>query len=204
MPSTATITTYYSFTANTKARAAQVNNNFDVYRGHIIPVEVLTATSSNNNYDLGSSDYFWRNLYVNHIYKNTNVTTAASAAGQYAVSAHFTASFNTTTATNITGSTVTVVTTGKPVKVGLIPHNGQTATDSQIVGSSTDKLYIMRGATTVTTARVGATNLWPTIIWTYDFPAAGTYNYYLAGSQGATTSGGTISNCRMYAHEVTN
>lgn len=68
MPSTATITAFYNFSANTKARASQVNGNFDIFRGHIIPVEVLTATSANNTYDLGSNEYRWRNGYINNLY----------------------------------------------------------------------------------------------------------------------------------------
>lgn len=63
MPSTATITAFYNFTANTKARASQVNNNFDVIRGHFIPIHVIAATSADNTYDLGSSEYKWRNGY---------------------------------------------------------------------------------------------------------------------------------------------
>ena len=68
MPSSATITAFYNFSANTKARATQVNTNFDVFRGHIIPVSPSTATGANNTYDLGSSEYRWRNLYSNSIY----------------------------------------------------------------------------------------------------------------------------------------
>ncbi len=63
MPSTATITSFYNFSANTKARASQVNNNFDVFRGHIIPVEPLTATSADNTYDLGDFSHRWRYGY---------------------------------------------------------------------------------------------------------------------------------------------
>jgi hypothetical protein len=77
MPSSATITAFYNFTANTKARASQVNNNYDVFRGHLIPVEVSTATSANNTYDLGSSDYYWRNAYVNTLYVS-NIYGSAS------------------------------------------------------------------------------------------------------------------------------
>lgn len=75
MPSSATITSFYNFSANTKARASQVNNNFDVFRGHIIPVEIATATSSDNNYDLGSYQHRWRNAYLgSSIYGATTST----------------------------------------------------------------------------------------------------------------------------------
>lgn len=75
MPSSATITAFYSFTANTKARASQVNNNFDVFRGHLLPVHVSTQTSANNTYDLGSDDYSWRTAYVNTLNIDSNTTT---------------------------------------------------------------------------------------------------------------------------------
>ena len=67
MPSTATITTFYSFMANTKARASHVNNNFDVFRGHIIPISTDTQTASDGSYDLGSVDYRWRSLYSQQV-----------------------------------------------------------------------------------------------------------------------------------------
>lgn len=75
MPSSATITAFYTFAANNKARASQVNNNFDVFRGHIIPVHVSTITSANNTYDLGSTEYRWRNAYLNNIYLGTTTTS---------------------------------------------------------------------------------------------------------------------------------
>jgi hypothetical protein len=68
MPATATITALYVFTANTKARAAQVNSNTDIWRGHVIPVTTNTATASSLTYDLGSTEYFWRNTYTEGLY----------------------------------------------------------------------------------------------------------------------------------------
>jgi len=64
MPSTATITSFFNFVAGTKARANQVTNNFDVFRGHIIPVAANTATAITNTFDLGSTEYQWRTLYL--------------------------------------------------------------------------------------------------------------------------------------------
>ena len=75
MPSTATITAFYSFTANTKARATQVNNNFDVFRGHFIPIHASTQTSANNTYDLGSTEYRWRSGYFQSVDFQSNTTT---------------------------------------------------------------------------------------------------------------------------------
>lgn len=64
MPSSATITAFYTFVADTKARASEANNNFSMFRGHIIPIEPLTATSADITYDLGSREHSWRVGYV--------------------------------------------------------------------------------------------------------------------------------------------
>ncbi len=77
MPSSATITTFYTFVANSKARASQVNLNFSLWRGHVIPIHPDTATSADNSYDLGSSEYYWRNLYVGEVDLRTSTSTAS-------------------------------------------------------------------------------------------------------------------------------
>lgn len=78
MPSTQTITTFYSFSANSKARASEVNTNFSIFRGHIIPVEPLTQTSANITYDLGSTEYRWSNVYTKAIDFLSNTSTGAA------------------------------------------------------------------------------------------------------------------------------
>lgn len=75
MPSTATITAFYSFTANTKARASQVNANFDLYRGHLVAIDPNTQTAVSNTYDIGSTEYRWRSGYFNGIDITSNTTT---------------------------------------------------------------------------------------------------------------------------------
>lgn len=71
MPSSATITAYYSFYPNRSFKKTQAQNNFDVLRGHTIPIHPNTSTSSNNTYDLGSSEYYWRNAYINSVLNST-------------------------------------------------------------------------------------------------------------------------------------
>ena len=81
MPSIATITSFYNFTALTVIRSAQVNTNFDTFRGHIIAVDPSTATSAATmTYDLGSNDHAWRNIYAKglHIYGDTVGATPPS------------------------------------------------------------------------------------------------------------------------------
>lgn len=67
MPSTATITSFYTFSAGTKARSSEVNTNFSVLRGHIIPIDPNTTTSINNTYDIGSSEYYWKTGYFGSV-----------------------------------------------------------------------------------------------------------------------------------------
>lgn len=64
MPSSNTVTAFYTFVSGTRARASQVNNNFDIFRGHLIPIETNTATAADASYDLGSTDYRWRRIYL--------------------------------------------------------------------------------------------------------------------------------------------
>lgn len=76
MPSSATITTFYNFSPNTKARATEVNANFNVFRGHLINVDPNTATSTDLTYDLGADTHRWRTGYVQDIDLRTSTSTA--------------------------------------------------------------------------------------------------------------------------------
>lgn len=67
MPENATITAFNSFSPQTRIRSSEVNTNFSNFRGHLIPIDPNTATASNNNYDLGSTEYKWRNIYASNI-----------------------------------------------------------------------------------------------------------------------------------------
>ena len=78
MPSTATITAFYSFSANTRARASQVQANFDNFRGHLLPIEPLTITSSDITYDLGSDEHRWRTGYVKTLDFDGATSTASA------------------------------------------------------------------------------------------------------------------------------
>lgn len=78
MPTTATITSFYTFSAGSKARATQVNNNFDVFRGHIIPIDPNTVASANVTYDLGSDPNRWRTAYVQSIDFDRSTSTASA------------------------------------------------------------------------------------------------------------------------------
>lgn len=256
MPSTATITAYYNFSPNTKARATQFNNNFDVYRGHIIPVEVLTATSSDMTYDLGSSEHRWRSAYVREVDIRSNTSTGNSlklagdtsgaaqgfvfkvndaevgrvafrgetisaAKGGFAISPRITLPQSTTiTATDIAGSTITVISTGKPIVIGICAGD-QTTTTSQIrllnVSNSPNPLADVRihsNGTLLSSYRAQTSFLVtlttvditfpPSFNTTYVAPA-GTYNFniaYLTGPNSITAGALVLNNVRLYAYEV--
>jgi hypothetical protein len=67
MPSSATITALYTFTPYTKARAVQINADFSNLRGHMLPLDPTATSASDQNYDLGSSEYRWRNAFLSTI-----------------------------------------------------------------------------------------------------------------------------------------
>lgn len=79
MPSTNTITAFNTFAALTKIKSAEVNNNFDVFRGNIIPVHPSTATAgTTGTYNLGSSDYTWLGGYLNNTFLAEYDTTTSA------------------------------------------------------------------------------------------------------------------------------
>lgn len=81
MPSSATVTAFYVFSAGTVIRSADVNSNFSNYRGHIIPIDPNTSTAATTmTYDLGSTEYSWRGAYFQYgvMYQNTAGSIPAS------------------------------------------------------------------------------------------------------------------------------
>lgn len=210
MPSTATITAFYNFTANTKARASQVNTNFDTFRGHILPVSPTTATAINNTYDLGSSEYRWRNLYLAPLFATATVDVGGFAYGAK-ISA---ASFYTTTSTHIAGSTVTISTIGRPIEYSFAPFaadgvssyigaNGLTASAGIILN-----FEIMRnGATAAVMDFAGAGpsgsnfHVSPSAIKFIDFQAAGTYSYSVKAYIQGSVSSASFVRVAPYAKE---
>lgn len=156
MPSTATITAFYTFSANTKARASQVNTNFSAFRGHMFAIDPNTIAGANNTYDLGSTEYRWREGYFRSIDLLSTTTTGAAlsmsgvttgagagfvfkiagteamrivpivaattAADIHGIAASSIGNFtgNTAATQTVTNSTVTLVTLGQPVWIGLV------------------------------------------------------------------------------------
>lgn len=80
MASTHTITAYYTFAALTRIKSAEVNSNFQNYRGHIDPIEADTISSSHLEHDLGYHDRMWRGVYHQYgvMYQNDTHTSVAT------------------------------------------------------------------------------------------------------------------------------
>lgn len=61
----------YNFSANTTIRSSEVNQNFEWFRGHYIPItQSGTWANTTGIYDLGSAANKWRDL---HLSRNANV-----------------------------------------------------------------------------------------------------------------------------------
>lgn len=140
MPSSATITAFYSFTAGTKARASQVNANFNVFRGHFLPIDPNSIASINNTYDLGSTEYKWRAGYITQI-NSTTISTSSLVA-------------TTATITNVQSTSLT----STYIKIGQQLYNdtnGSGLDSSVSIDSSGLKLFALN--TTITVLGAGST-----------------------------------------------
>ncbi len=77
MPLNQTVTAFYTFATDSRARASEVNTNFSTFRGHLMSVDPNTSTSTNLTYDLGSDEHRWRTLYCRDVDLRSS-TSAAS------------------------------------------------------------------------------------------------------------------------------
>lgn len=138
MPSSATITAFYSFTAGTIIRSAYVNNNFSTFRGHIIAVDPNTSTAAaTGTYDLGSTEYRWRNVYgksyplVQSTTGSVTFTSAHDVVLMNSTAATITASLPT--AVGATGLCFTIVNIGNSgTKTVFVDGNGAETIDNTI------------------------------------------------------------------------
>jgi hypothetical protein len=89
MPSPNTITAFHSFAASTLIRSSQVNSNFNLFRGHLMPIDASVAAFANNAYDLGSASFEWANAYIGILRGDTGLkpevptTTATPPSHQF-------------------------------------------------------------------------------------------------------------------------
>jgi len=59
-----TITAYTTFTAGTKAKSEEVNANFLNHRGTVMPINESTATASNGEHDIGTTDHKFKKAHI--------------------------------------------------------------------------------------------------------------------------------------------
>lgn len=98
MPSSATITAFYTFAAGQRPRVGQVNSNFANLRGHLISIDPNSATASISGlYDLGSTEYRWRTAYVSKLDVSVTSTAALTLEAVAANEFNFKNSATTTT-----------------------------------------------------------------------------------------------------------
>ncbi len=183
MPELATITSFYSFTSGTKARAAQVNSNFSAFRGHIVPIDPNTQTCINNTYDLGSSDYYWKTGYIKTLYRAPVDSTATAAVNGFAASSYASGGpiIGSAAAFHIAGSTCTVTTIGRPVMLNFFNNS---TTGAFIAGGQKNTSFVLgliRDGITLTSEAFSINETNTSIIvsgvGTFDFVAAGAHVY---------------------------
>lgn len=83
MPSTSTITTFYEFAPNTVIKSSYVNANFQNFRGHILPINTDSASSSNLSHDLGASDHYWKSSYIQEHFQKEITTGSTPPANSF-------------------------------------------------------------------------------------------------------------------------
>lgn len=59
----ATITSYTSFVAGTKAKAEEINRNFSNHRGTLLPISEDSASAKDEMFNIGSTDYRFVNAF---------------------------------------------------------------------------------------------------------------------------------------------
>jgi len=97
--------TGYNFEPDTKARATEVNQNFTWFRGHYLPITVSnTWINTSGVYDLGSSSFQWRNLFLSGSLTGTTYALGGtySLGGNYSLGGTFSLTGNYTFAGTLT------------------------------------------------------------------------------------------------------
>lgn len=115
-------------------------------------------------------------------------TGSSVAAGGFAKSSTITFQTTATSFTAVTGASVTITTTGRPVFVGYMPDGsnaGWFGFANSVSGSNCGNWEILRGVTVVsnytvcarTASAIDVVEYPASSLWYIDSPAAGTYTY---------------------------
>lgn len=236
------VTRIYEFTGGTKAVATQVNAEFDnivdfINGGNIASnnIAAFGITAANINSDAVTTAKIQDLAVTTAKLANASVTDAklsisaltttfiADGAVTRPKQAALTinksgtvASFTTTSTslTDVTGLSVSITTTGRPVYVGLVPANTSTVCSIGATNASGTNveavLTILRGSTTIYYTYIAQSATYasnsqlrntPGVVWFIDEPAAGTYTYKVQTAvQSGTTA--TFDQVKLIAYEL--
>lgn len=182
MPTSSTLTIPNTFVARTPAESAEMNANFAA----VATLINTTGLGSNNIKDgTVTADLLEAGTIAGSVIPDAGITRGKLAAlGQQSASV---ASFSTTSgsATDVTGLSVSLTTTGRAVFVGLQASSG--SSESVITGTANTNILFVRGSTTFANFATPTVSS-PGGYATHDAPAAGTYTYKVqVQSDGADT-----------------
>lgn len=94
MPSSATIaSTDFTYFSNSSGiiKSAEVMGNFNIFRGHFIPVNTDTSSSSDNTHDLGAVGHQWKDARIaGTIYKNGTAAYQLGSVQMFTATATYT------------------------------------------------------------------------------------------------------------------
>src|SRR3990167_6822736 len=67
----------FNFVASRRAKASDVNSNFDWVRGHYLPITQSSVWANTTGvYDIGSSSFKWRDAYISGSITTKDLTVA--------------------------------------------------------------------------------------------------------------------------------
>ncbi len=86
MPSASTITSFYVFAPLQRIKSAEVNTNFNTFRGHLLPVNPDSAIAGTTAaWDLGASDHAWRYNYMSEALLLEHTTGSTPPTGFHSI-----------------------------------------------------------------------------------------------------------------------
>lgn len=191
----------------TTAQITDVN----VTTAKIADLNVTTAKIADSNVTTAKI----ADLNVTQAKLQARPTGSSVAAGGFANNATISFSTSSTTFVDVTNATVTIVTTGRPVVIGLIAADGTTDASLTITNSTTANMNasfrIVRDATNISRSlmtieksitTVSRLQIPPTSIYCVDLVSAGTYVYKLQTAVNTGTTTVDILSSKFFAYEI--
>lgn len=215
-----TLTIVATSSGDVTGPVASIDGNVAIYNGitgKIIKMSGVNIDPSDNISGIGGMDANSAGVIWDAVSRPDG---AAPGVRGIAISAESGVVTETTTTPQDAGITATLVTTGRPVFVGLTcdssvgyirgtPDNSGTSffpfsVVLQIYRDATQIFESRFGVTELTGGSVAPMEIPPSSVWTIDTPAAGTYVYTFrfAPSSAAGTSDASIDNVKIVAYEL--